>query len=404
MQKGKTTARVLYWFCQRLLFPLLLLLLCTSSIVLYKSWDVVLFPRVYNSILKSTQKENAQMTDLRIPTNEVQTEQNPKLTSGGRSSPERRRSLLIYGADRTGTTFTTLLFAQDPQIMTVYEPLWITSQWNKENETELKNWRRNVLAVLAGILSCKFADSEAGTRFLSHTATNWSSAFVQNPFNSPAFCINGTCKDLSSDPSYADNVCLTKYKHSVTKIAEPRTPDHLVSSFLPALFLENPETDIRVIQLVRDPRGSLTSRIKLRWMVTDHRSPKFARNVRKVCSRLAENIRLGRSLGKWQQRYLEVHYRDLAGKPIETTKLMYKFAGFKMPDGLLDWVVRKTSPSKEDLKKERRNRYSTVRNSTANIDKWRRTSPIERIRVIEDECSEALDLLGLTKVTRYAGI
>ena len=311
---------------------------------------------------------------------------------------ERRRSLLIYGADRSGTTFTTKMFAADPQLMTVYEPLWITKRWNKEDSTQIRNWERNVLDLLKGILSCKFAESPAGIKFLSQTSKTWSGAFVNNEFTSSAFCPNVTCIDLARNPSYADKVCLTKYKHSVTKIGEPRTPGNLISSFLPMLFTENPNTDIRVIQLIRDPRASMNSRIKLGWMVDFHHSS-FAYNVRRVCSNLARNIRFGRNLGQWQDKYLEVHYRDLAGKPLETTQAMYKFAGFEMPQSIRDWVMRNTSPSKVEQRKEANNVFSSVRNSTANIDKWQKESPIGRIRIIEEHCKEALDLLGLTKIT-----
>ena len=311
---------------------------------------------------------------------------------------ERRRSLLIYGADRSGTTFTTKMFAADPQLMTVYEPLWITKRWNKEDTSQIKNWKRNVLDLLRGILSCKFAESPAGIRFLSKTTKKWSGAYVNNAFQSFAFCPNGTCIDLASNPSYADKVCLTKYKHSVTKIGEPRTPDNLISSFLPMLFTDNPDTDIRVIQIIRDPRASMNSRVKLGWMVDFHHFS-FPSNVRRVCSNLANNIKFGRNLGQWRAKYLEVHYRDLAGKPLETTQAMYKFAGFEMPESIREWVTRNTSPSKEELRKQEKYIFSSVRNSTANIDKWQKESPIGRIQIIEKHCKEALDLLGLTKIT-----
>ena len=311
--------------------------------------------------------------------------------------PERRRSLLIYGADRSGTTFTTKMFAEDPQLMTVYEPLWITTKWNKEDSSQIPNWTKNVLDLLRGILSCKFAETAAGVKFLSHTSRKWNGANVKNPFQSQNFCPNWECKNLSRSPKYADTVCLTKYKHSVTKIGEPRTPNSSISSFLPKVFLENPDTDIRVIQLIRDPRASFRSRIKLRWMVDwTHRN--FRKLVRKVCSNLVANIKFGRNLGKWQDRYLEVHYHDLAGKPLDTTRAMYDFAGFEMPDSIADWVVRNTSPSREELMKESKNIFSPTRNSTANIDKWKQDSPVERIRIIEEYCQEALDLLGLKKM------
>ncbi|XP_022782170.1 carbohydrate sulfotransferase 3-like [Stylophora pistillata] len=289
------------------------------------------------------------------------------------------------------------MFAEDSQLMTVYEPLWITKKWNKEDISQIPNWTKNVLDLLRGILSCKFSETAAGVKFLSHTSRQWSGAYVKNPFRSQNFCPNWECRDLASNPTYADIVCLTKYKHSVTKIGEPRTPNGLISSFLPKLFLENPDTDIRVIQLIRDPTGSLRSRIKLKWMV-DWKHSSFPNVVRKICSNLATNIKFGRNLGKWQDKYLEVHYHDLAGKPLETTRAMYEFAEFIMPDSVADWVVRNTSPTKEELMKEKNNIFSPVRNSTANIEKWRQDSPVERIRIIEKYCQEALDLLGLKKM------
>ena len=369
-----------------------------------------------NSKLVST---NRSLPEINSNSPKLLTVSNPKPDTEKRASPEshqaamstklspdvrptipaqRRRSLLIYGADRSGTTFTTKMFATDPQLMTVYEPLWVTKRWNKDDRSQIKNWKRNVLDLLKGILSCKFAESPAGIKFLSQTTKKWSGAYVNNAFQSFAFCPNGTCVDLARNPSYADKVCLTKYKHSVTKIGEPRTPDNLISSFLPMLFTENPDTDIRVIQLIRDPRASMNSRIKLGWMVDFHHSS-FPYNVRRVCSNLAKNIRFGRNLSQWQDKYLEVHYRDLAGKPLETTQAMYKFAGFEMPQSIRDWVVRNTSPSKEELRKEKNYVFSSVRNSTENIDKWQKQSPIGRVRIIEEHCKDAFDLLGLTKIT-----
>lgn len=312
----------------------------------------------------------------------------------------QRRSLLIYGADRSGTTFTTKMFAEDPQLFTVYEPLWVTSAWNKEGPLQVTRWKRNVLDVLRGILSCKFGDSQAGTRFLNHTQTQWSGAFVKNPFRSATFCGNDTCQDLSKIPNHADKICLSKYKHSVTKIGEPRMPEELLSTVIPDVFLENPETDVRVIQLVRDPRASFNSRIKLGWMEEFHRWH-FPVTVREKCSKLVQNIKFGRELpNEWRHKYLEVHYKDLARNPVETTRNMYRFAGFEMPQSIIDWVVRNTSPSKEEILREKANVFSPVRNSSAMVDQWRNEAPIERTRILEKHCKEALDLLGLTKVTK----
>ena len=175
----------------------------------------------------------------------------------------------------------------------------------------------------------------------------------------------------------------------MTKIGEPRVLDNLLSAVVPKLLEENLETDVRVIQLVRDPRGSFNSRIKLGWM-EEYQHWDFPNTVRYQCSKLAQNIKFGRNLPfKW---------RDLAKHPIETTKSMHGFAGFQMSPKILDWVRKNTSPSKEELLKEKEDIYSSVRNSSANADHWTQEAPINRTRIIEENCKEAFDLLKLETI------
>lgn len=125
----------------------------------------------------------------------------------------------------------------------------------------------------------------------------------------------------------------------------------------------------------------------------------FPNTVRYQCSKLAQNIKFGRNLPfKRRVKYLEVHYQDLAKNPIETAKSMCEFAGFQMSPKILEWVRKNTSPSKEELLKEKEDIYSSVRNSSANADYWTQEAPINRTRIIEENCKEAFDLLKLETI------
>lgn len=314
-------------------------------------------------------------------------------------SSERRKSLLIFGADRSGTTFISRMFSEDPNVFMIYEPLWVTKTWKKTQRDE--DWSRSDLEVVNGILSCNFADFPMATKFLAHTSKNWAAAKFKNPFDSSNFCnVSETgekqCQDLSLVPKLAQEACSSGYHHSVTKVAQVRVPDRALSSLVPKVFLENPDTDIKVLQILRDPRGSLDSRIKLGWM-PKHTSPSFAIAVRSACTKTAENVKYGRSLlDQYQGRYMEVYYRDIARSPVKTALTIYSFAGFDMPEDLVKWIVFNTSPSEEELAKEARKRFSSVRNSTANVEKWR-TAPEEQNHIIERECSEFMRLIGIEK-------
>ncbi|XP_068727295.1 carbohydrate sulfotransferase 3-like [Montipora capricornis] len=314
-------------------------------------------------------------------------------------SSKRRLSLLIFGADRSGTTFISRMFSEDPNIFMIYEPLWITKRWRKDQPNE--DWSRSELEVVNGILSCNFDDFPFAKKFLAHTSKNWAAAPFKNPFQTKNFCNfsetgKRLCPDFSSHPDFASEACAKRYKHSVTKVAQVRSPYKSISTLIPQVFEENPETHIKVIQILRDPRGSLNSRIQLGWM-PKHTSPAFIPSARYACTKTAENVKYGRNLPKkYQERYMEVYYRDIAMFPIKTALKIYSFAGFDMPDELLKWIVVNTSPSEEALAAEAKKRFSSVRNSTANVEKWR-SAPTQQNRIIEEECSELMKLIGIKK-------
>ena len=91
---------------------------------------------------------------------------------------------------------------------------------------------------------------------------------------------------------------------------------------------------------------------------------------------------------------MEITYREIATMPITTAKKIYKFAGFELPDSLIDWIVSSTNPDEAQLEQAIENSFSHIRDSSNNYLKWRKESPVKRVRVIEQQCKELLNLLG----------
>ena len=91
---------------------------------------------------------------------------------------------------------------------------------------------------------------------------------------------------------------------------------------------------------------------------------------------------------------MEVYYQDIATYPVKTAMRIYSFAGFEIKEDLIKWIVFNTSPSEEALARESGKSFSSVRNSTANAEKWR-NAPAEQNRIIERECKELMQLLGI---------
>ena len=313
----------------------------------------------------------------------------------------KRRSLVIFGDDRSGTTFLTRMFYEDSRIFTVYEPLWVTARWSKSEAG--RDRVKDVNEVIGAVMSCQFVDNPIALKFLESTSKKWAPGLRSNPFRSPFIC-NKTgkepmsCPESGSLPNVVQDVCLRHFKHSVTKVAIVRVPDRKLSHIFPKIIHDHNDTEVRLLHVVRDPRGSVNSRINLRW-IKDYQSRGFLLLPRDTCEGILQNVKYGASLeGSLKERYKLVRYKDIALFPVKTASEIYKFAGFEMPKSVVHWIVKSTQPSKELLAKEAKNAFSPIRNASANVEKWRREAPIERTRIIEKECSELFDFLGLERL------
>lgn len=352
----------------------------------------------------STDRIRAVTEDVRRIAEDTGKETLPEINTERYSTrkTDKRRSLVIFGDDRSGTTFLTRLFSEDPQIFSVYEPLWITRDWTRDEKG--RNLTADVNNVISAIMSCHFASNPTVLKFLEKTAKKWAPGLFKNPFQSSPIC-NKTakgqmsCPNPSTVPKLVEQTCSDYYKHSVTKVAIVRVPDRKLSSIFPKIIHDNPDTEIKVLHVVRDPRGSINSRINLQW-IGDYQKENFFFIPRATCEGITQNVKFGKSLeGSLKEHYKLLRYQDIASSPVKTALEIYKFAGFEMPESLIRWIVQATNPSKEALEQESKNAFSSVRNATASVKKWRKESPIERIRIIEKECSELFDLLGLERLT-----
>ena len=347
----------------------------------------------------------------RRPTDSTRRPTDPTGRSADTTRRPARRSLLIFGHDRSGTTFISAMFAKDPQIFMVYEPLWITQRW-KYYERHYK-CSKCELQVISSIVACNFTRSSVSTKFLSYTSSPWTGALPVNIFTSPKFCNTSmdqknemNCPVLGKHPEFVDKVCNSKFKHSVVKVSPVRLPQEKLANLVPQVLLENPDIDLRVLHLVRDPRGGINSRININWM-KDYPNPNLVSTARKLCDTIVSNLQHAeRTLTelKLKHKYKMVLYKQIADDPLGTSKDIYNFAGFDMPVETEKWIIESTTPSKKKLKEEIKQPFSTVRNATGNADKWRQDAFFQRNRVIERECKPLMDLLGLERVSQPDGL
>ncbi|KAK8391954.1 hypothetical protein O3P69_017516 [Scylla paramamosain] len=153
------------------------------------------------------------------------------------------------------------------------------------------------------------------------------------------------------------------------------------SHVLPWLLLRE---DIKVVHLVRDPRGILNSVSHGGNIWTDRN-----RDAVYQCTSLSEDLDL-EQLGP--QRYLRMRYEDLVDKPLEETTRVFSFMGVPVSSSVLTFLKEHTgmdtagSPLKQ--------RYmNTFRQADFRHDHWKKELDSHHIRQIEDVCQVVMNFL-----------
>ncbi|CAH3021585.1 unnamed protein product, partial [Porites evermanni] len=133
------------------------------------------------------------------------------------------------------------------------------------------------------------------------------------------------------------NTCKS-YDHTLIKILSHRVLN-TTKLTLEKLFQEQNQFHAKLVHLVRDPRGVVYSRIKLRWMKKNFNSPEFRKSVQNVFDPILQNIRL-------EIAVKVVRYEDLVANMVNVTHDLYKFAGLGWSSNVVKWISTLDNNSK----------------------------------------------------------
>ena len=295
-----------------------------------------------------------------------------------------RKNLIILSPGRGGSTFLGSFFNNNPQVMYCYEPLFPVEQKMFgvdlfHQDKEPKKYKETSIKVIDGFFQCDF----------SNVTKAFFSAFTRSGFH------RSQSKTLSKKylPQFSNaplSESCNRYNHTVVKILSSRLPDSTIQS-LEELFQQRNGYDVRLVHLVRDPRAVIYSRVKLGW-IKDHRSPRFSRNVHRMCDPTLKNVRLGLlSPPPWlKNRFKVIRYEDLALNILNVTQELYKFAGFDWSTSIDEWISTLAKNTKKGAA------YSLYRNASISIGYWR-NAPEPFIRAVENNCGDLMNFLGYEK-------
>nr|XP_057917019.1 carbohydrate sulfotransferase 3b [Doryrhamphus excisus]XP_057917020.1 carbohydrate sulfotransferase 3b [Doryrhamphus excisus] len=339
----------------------------------------------------------------------------PDNDSDYQATANGKKHILLLATTRTGSSFVGEFFNQQGDNMFyLFEPLWhvekmLTLETGGTNATAAAKAYREVLRQL---FLCDFSllesfihplpvDHVTASLFRRESSSSLCREAVCSPFVKGVFeryhCRSRRCGPLNL--TMASESCLRK-EHRAIKSVRVRQLENLRP------LIEDRRLDLKFIQLVRDPRAVLASRMvafgakykNWKQWATDGDVPIDDDEVKKLKSN-CDTIRISAEAGlkhpAWLRgRYMLVRYEDIARFPMRKAAEMYKFTGIPFTPKVKAWILKNTRASKETG-----GVYSTQKNSSEQVEKWRFTLPFKIVQVVQEVCGPTLTLFGYKFVT-----
>ncbi|KAM6979559.1 carbohydrate sulfotransferase 1 isoform 1-T2 [Aplochiton taeniatus] len=331
----------------------------------------------------------------------------------------RKTHVLVLATTRSGSSFVGQLLNQHQDVFYLFEPLYhvqatlVPRLFHSRNSGDRRVMLGASRDLLRSLYGCDlyFLESYIKPAPANHTTDKLFRRGV-----SRALCQHPVCDAFGpADTNVEEGDCLKKCatlnmtlageacrerRHAVFKIV--RVPE---ISDLRAL-VEDPRLNLKVIQLVRDPRGILSSRIEAFrdtyrlwriWRATGRRPYNLdLTQLTVVCEDFLSSVTTGLSHPPWLKgKYMLVRYEDLARNPLQKTKEIYDYVGLSLDKNVVDWIQANTKSNNELLAKHK---FGTVRDSAANAESWRLKLSYDMVEYTQTVCQKVLHQLGYKAV------
>ncbi|XP_063053909.1 carbohydrate sulfotransferase 1-like [Engraulis encrasicolus] len=355
-------------------------------------------------------------------------------SSSSSSASSGRRHILLFAATRSGSSFTGQLLNQHPDVFYVYEPLFhVWQSFTNASSTCCQRRapeRRELLGayrdLLLSLYTCQlsFLESYIHPQPQDHVTPALFRRSSSLALCSPPVCPEeegnagggGGGESQAGQPeeawchkkcpllnlTLASEACLRRDYVAIKAVRVPTVGDLRTLS-------EDPRLDLRIVHLVRDPRAILASRMSVfsgfrAWRIWNAtgRQPRYVdlAQIGHTCRDMEASAETGLvSRPPWLRgRYMLLRYEDLAWRPEDKARDMYRFLGLRMEPRVLSWIAQNTNVSALSAASEWHYKYSTARDSRATAESWRLRLNFSIVQAVQSLCNSTLALLGYKQV------
>uniref|UniRef100_A0A1A8IK26 Sulfotransferase n=2 Tax=Nothobranchius kuhntae TaxID=321403 RepID=A0A1A8IK26_NOTKU len=324
--------------------------------------------------------------------------------------PQRKVHVLLLSSWRSGSSFLGQVFSQHPSVFYLMEPGWHV--WTRVHKSGARLLRMAVRDCVRSLYQCDFSVMDA---YLPEIH-NMSSLFMW--YQSRALCSPPICSITKRGQMSNHTQCHLKCDaQSLQKVEEAcRLYSHVVlkeTRFfeLESLYplLQDPNLDLRIVHLVRDPRAVMRSREEsAKSFERDNAIVLEQRNVpsgevqykmmQEICR---SHVRINeRAVLKpppfLKGRYKMVRYEDIARNPLKQISDIYDFVGLDLTDEMAEWIYKVTHGKGRGSRTES---FQITSRSAADVSQaWRTALPHNKVKLVQEICKGAMSLLGYKTV------
>ena len=294
--------------------------------------------------------------------------------------------VIILTRKRSGSSFVGEFLNQNPNMFYVFEPLVLLTQLGLTHYIEEDVFDEQSSQILNSTILCNFPKMPSGWwKYSKNKICKFNRAIMQTNVCKTSLASVGD--STNSILSKLSEIC-RKYKYIGIKTIR-LTDISLIKQLMTS-------SNIKIIHLVRDPRGTMSSRMKLREPNFDfmRKKGKTGDEIDDLCSSINRNLKYvsDNSEIDWlKDRYKLIRYEDVGSHPRESAEDIYKFLGIPFPEEVEKWIVANTNSSSGGG-------FSHTRDSKAIIHAWRERLDLSYVLRIQGKCTEVMSRLGYTNV------
>ncbi|XP_077987514.1 carbohydrate sulfotransferase 1-like [Glandiceps talaboti] len=299
-------------------------------------------------------------------------------------------NILIIAGARTGSSFVGDIFQSNPTVFYIFEPLGSLKDIVKTPEMSVVG-----VDLLAKIYDCNF----------SEYAQQWDEYFKWlSPIRLSQTMTK--CTPLITRRQ-AVGRCCQKTQHRAAKTI--RLLD--VRDLIP--LMESPTVNLKVINVVRDPRAMMSSFIPMyysNWIENTRESNKvwdagvlnehLTDTLIHYCEQMLRNYILftANSSQAWKDNFKILRFEDIALNPREYADIMYSHVGIDIDSEVYQWIDKHTQSNEKQ-----HGGFGTIRNSTSVVNDWRKRVTFKLVDKMQNHtmCREYMNKLHYVFVENF---